>query len=141
MSEHQADATAKPAARRGIIRVAKEMRRLARACLPPDHVIKATQDDLHGRAEAWLIEGPLLPLVAAGAEPDEIQMLLSTRVLDERCLSLVGSFHAWSTSCAASATWEIGSWDVDGFMAWLDAHREVVSPIACADLDHQWDHA
>jgi hypothetical protein len=104
MSE-QADAKAKPAARRGIIRVAKEMRRLARACLPPDHVIKATQDDLHGRAEPWLIEGPLLPLVAAGAEPDEkIQMLLSTRVLDERCLSLVGSFHAWSTSCAASAT-------------------------------------
>jgi hypothetical protein len=126
--------------RQGIIRVAQEMRRLARACLPPDHVIKATQDDLLGRAEAWLIEGPLMPLVAAGAQPDEMQMLLVTRVLGERHLTLVGGFHAWFASHLVGETWDIGTWDIDGFMAWLDAHRDA-SPTACADLAHQWERA
>jgi len=100
--------------RAGILWVAPSLAGRARLALPPEHKVAAVLRDEGLDLEYWAIEGPRMPRVAAGKEPDVVRLLLTaTWSDDDREMRLDAEFlHA------PGDTWRCGAWpSYDDFRA------------------------
>ena len=94
-------------ARCGVVQVADEVRGLFRACLPPEHRIVAERELPSLLAWEFLVEGPLMPVCEAGADPVRVLAIYTLDQGSIQGVSLTGELWAGRGSLGA---WSVGKW-------------------------------
>jgi hypothetical protein len=102
--------------RAGILPMSECFQRRAKMALPPEHRVAAVREDAIYAREEWLIEGPMMPVVAPGAEPPAVMLHMSLG-------NDVAGVHmtAWWGHDAEPIVWRVGTWpDFATFRAAFD---------------------
>ncbi len=106
--------------RRGILQVYMPIRNRAKACLPPEHKIRAVRLLPGLNAEDWLIEGPTMPLCSDGFEPERIRWTFSIDRSSDGSLILSAEFTLGNWNLRSLGEWTIGTWpSADAYQNWL----------------------
>ena len=106
--------------RHGILQVYIPIRNRAKACLPPEHKIRAVRSWPGLDTEDWLIEGPMMPPSVDGFEPERINWTFSVDRLEDGSLTLCAEFTLGNWNCRSLGEWTIGTWpSTDAYQDWL----------------------
>jgi hypothetical protein len=89
----------------------------AQCALPPEHRV-AARKLLDRGDEEWIVEGPMMPLVQAGAQPPVVMLIFTIGHIEYRDFTLTAH---WGHDDALRY-WKVGQWDTQAeYIAWRDA--------------------